>query len=326
MASIFDELLIETPIANPNNVRSNFSPTESSARYKYQALKDFRFMLQMEPFIGLGLINLIPDPSEFDLPLMKAVMEMAKDRNNKKEILVESDTHLYSRMFTDDLLNSTAIMPRDARIQLIISELGLDESTATQTVTKLESSAETSPLVILQKVNSENSGQIINFRMGPNYEMALFIAQVTGSILVTDSNSRWQELMSAQHRNQGITTSPWSKALDKFDAMPIDGKFLDTYRRSQNHFDKIKNLLKKADRMIQNNNYNSVQLSELADQVSVFSKQLKQTSDPLRVERLRISSPLGGFYDTNVQRLLTRSSCLRYDQQVRSVYGIGLDQ
>lgn len=324
MASMFDEFLIETPITNPNNVRPEFSPTESPARYKYQALKDFMFILQMEPFIELGLINLIPDPSEFDLPLMRAMMEMARDRDHKEEALDESDHRLYFRMTTEDLLNSTAMMPRDARIQLMISEFGLDETTATQTVTELESSAEASPLVLLQQVEPKNSGQFINFRMGPNYEMALFIAQVTGSVLVTDSNSRWQELMSAQNRYQGIVTFPWSEALDQLYAVPIDEQFLDTYRKSQGHFAKARKLLKKADQMVLNNNRNSAQLAKLVDQASGFSEQLKQVSDPLRVERLRISSRDGGFYDANVQRLLVRSSCLKYDQQVRSVYGIGL--
>ena len=68
MTSMFDEFLIETPITNPNNVRPEFSPIENPSRYKYQALKDFLFMLQLEPYIGLGLVNLIPDPSEFDMP------------------------------------------------------------------------------------------------------------------------------------------------------------------------------------------------------------------------------------------------------------------
>lgn len=325
MASVFDEFLIETPVTNPNNVRPEFSPTESPGRYKYQSLKDFMFMLQMEPFIGLGLVNLIPDPSEFDLPLMRAMMEMARDRGHKEEILDEPDRLLHFRMTTEDLLNSTAMMPRDARIQLMIREFGLDEKTATQTITELESTAEASPLVMLQQVEHKNSGQLINFRMGPNYEMALLIAQVTGSVLVTDSSSRWKELMSAQHRKQGLVSYPWNEAFDHFGMLPIDEQFLDTYRKSQGHFATTRKLLKKADWMVLNNNRNSAQVAKLVDQVSKLSERLGQVSEPLRVERLRISSPEGGFYDANVQRLLVRSSCLKYNQQVRSVYGVDVN-
>ncbi|MFA9386113.1 MAG: DUF4238 domain-containing protein [Vibrio cyclitrophicus] len=325
MASMFDEFLIETPVTNPNNVRPEFSPIENPARYKYQALKDFMFMLQLEPYIGLGLINLIPDPSEFDVPLMRAMMEMARERGNRQEILNDQDRRLHLRMSTEDLLNSTAMMPKEVRIQLLISQFGLDEDAATQTIAALERAAEASALVMLQQVELRDSGQFLMFRMGPNYEMALLIAQVTGSVLVTDSGSRWQELMVAQHRSQGIVSYPWSDAHTQFNALPIDEPLLETLRKSQGNFSTARNWLKSTDRMVQGNNRNAAQLTWLARQASDFTDRLeRQTAEPLLLDRFRISSPEGGFYDATVQRLLARSSCLRYDRSVRSVYGVGI--
>lgn len=325
MASMFDEFLVETPVINPNNVRPEFSPIENPARYKYQALKDFMFMLQLEPYIGLGLVNLIPDPSEFDMPLMRAMMEMARERGNRQEDLNEQDHRLHIRLIIEDLLNSTAMMPKEARVQLLISEFGLDEDVATQTIDTLEGAAEDSPLVMLQQVELRDSRQFQQFRMGPNYEMALLIAQVTGSVLVTDSGSRWQELMVAQHRVQGIVSYPWNDAHTQFNALPIDEPFLDTFRKSQGIFSTARNWLKTTDRMVQDNNRNTAQLTQLAGQASDFANRLeRQTAEPLLLGRFRILSPEGGFYDATVQRLLARSSCLRYDRSVRSVYGVGI--
>lgn len=324
IASMFDEFLIETPVTNPNNVRPEFSPIENPSRYKYQALKDFMFMLQLEPYIGLGLVNLIPDPSEFDMPLMRAMMEMARERGDRREILNEQDRRLHFRMSTEDLLNSTAMMPREARIQLLISEFGLDEDNATQTIDALERSAEASPLVMLQQVERRDSGQFIQFRMGPNYEMALLIAQITGSVLVTDSGSIWQELMAAQNRSQGIVTYPWNDAHTQFNVLPIDESFLDTFRKSQGNFATARNWLKTTEQMVLDNNRNTSQLTRLAGQASDLMSRLEQITEPLLLPQFRISSPEGGFYDANVQRLLARSSCLRYDSYVRSVYGIGI--
>lgn len=324
MASMFDEFLIETPVTNPNNVRPEFSSIENPARYKYQALKDFMFMLQLEPYISLGLVNLIPDPSEFDMPLMRAMMEMARERGNRQEILNEQDRRLHFRMSTEDLLNSTAMMPKETRVQLLISEFGLDEDAATQTIDTLEREAEASPLVILQKVELRNGGQFLQFRMGPNYEMALLIAQVTGSVLVTDSGSRWQELMAAQHRSQGIVIYPWNDVHTQFNALPIDELFLETFQKSQGNFANVRNWLKTTDQMVLGNNHNTGQLTQLAGQASDLMGQLEQIIEPLLLHQFRISSPEGGFYDANVQRLLVRSSCLNYDKSVRSVYGVGI--
>lgn len=326
MASIFDEFLIETPVTNPNNFRSEFSPIESPSKYKCQALKEFIFMLQMEPFIKLGLVNLIPDPSEFDMSLMKAMMEMARGRGQVKEVLCEQDRLLCFRLAIEDLLNSTAMIPREMRIQILINEFGLDKATATQSITELERSSEASPLVILQKLPTDNGGQLMQFRMGPNYEMALLIAQVTGSILVTDSGSRWNEFMSAQHRNQGIVTYPWNEMFNLLSIMPIDEQFLDTFRKSQKYFSTTRRLLKLADRMVLDNNRNAARLTLIAGQALNFTEHLDQVTESVILKSLKISSPDGGFYDTNVQRLLARSSCLRYDSQVRSIYGIDLPE
>ena len=66
MASMFDELLIETPIINPNVLKPEFGQIQSPDKYKYQALKDFLFVLEIEPFIDLGQVNLIPNLADFD--------------------------------------------------------------------------------------------------------------------------------------------------------------------------------------------------------------------------------------------------------------------
>lgn len=325
MASLFDEFLIESPILNPNNVIPELNPINFPEKYKYQALKDFMFMLQLEPYIGLGLINLIPDPSEFDIELMKAMMDMAKDRSRSKKILSAQDVHIHTRLATEDIINSIATMPRDYKIQFLIQELGVDESFAEKAISELEQNAEASPFMMLQKLPTGEEGQFFHFRMGPNYEMALFIAQVTGSILVTDSGTRWKEFMSAQYRNQGIATYPWKDIFEKIKKMPVDVQFLDTFIKSQGLFSTVRNLLKKTDRMILDNNRIYAQLALMAAQAFDCKESLSQMGNSLIFNKLDICTPDGGFYDANVQRLLARSSCLRYDSRVRSVYGLGIE-
>ncbi|HAS8622697.1 TPA: DUF4238 domain-containing protein [Vibrio vulnificus] len=326
LASAFDEFLIETPVTNPNNIRPEFSPTESPSKYKYQALKDFLFMLEIEPFIGLGLVNLIPNPSEFDLSLMRAMMGMARDRARPDEIICEQDRRLYLRLSTEDLLNSIAMMPRGAKIQLLMHQFGLTEEMATESISELELHAEASPLMMLQQMNAGEGGQFMQFRMGPNYEMALFVAQVTGSVIITDSNSRWRELVSAQHREQGIINYPWNDALSQLSSIPIDYQFLETLQKSQRHFAIARNLIQTADRMVLGDDRDVAKLTRLAGQARELVDQLGQVNDQLVTSSFKVLSPEGGFYDTNVQRLLAQSRCLRYDNRVRSIYGIGLPE
>jgi hypothetical protein len=318
VASMFDELLIDTPIINPNNVKPEFSPIHSPDKYKYQALKDFLFMLQMEPFIRLGLINLIPDPCDFDLPLMQAMLDMARNRSNV--VLSKQDKQLQFRLGIEDLLNSSSLAPKNARIRMLMREFGLDQATATETINQLETVAESSPLVMLQQQDVETCSQFIQFHMGPNYEMSLFIAQVTGSTIITDSGSRWQELITPQHREQGLVNYSWNEIFREFKAIPLDEQLVETYSKSNGNFAALRSLLKSADNMILQNNKNVEQMIQLAKQLSSLMDKLSASS----MRTFKVLSPEGGFYDANVQRLLMRSSCLNYERKVRTVYGIGL--
>ncbi|WP_216655521.1 DUF4238 domain-containing protein [Vibrio sp. Vb339] len=325
LASTFDEFLIETPIINPNHIKPEFSPIESPSKYKYQALKDFLFMLEIEPFIRLNLVNLIPDPLEFDLDLKREVIGAAKERSRHAEIkLCEQEHQRFMTLSIEDSLNSIAMRPRDAKIQFLIEELGLTEEIATNSITELERHAEASPLMMLQPMNKGKGGQLIQSKMAPNYEMALFIAQVTGSVIVTDSDIRWRELASAQHREQAIVTYPWGKATDQLKSIPIDYKFLETLQKSPSIFASTRNLVKAADHMIWSNDRDTTKLDKLAGQALELTNQLQQADGQLVTRSFKALSPDGGLYDTSVQRLLVRSSCLAYDNQVRSVYGIDI--
>ena len=51
----------------------------------------------------------------------------------------------------------------------------------------VKANAEKSTLTMLQPIDES---QLIQLSMAPNYEMALFIAQSTGSVIVTDSENQ----------------------------------------------------------------------------------------------------------------------------------------
>lgn len=326
MASLFDEFLIESPIVNPNNVKPEFSPTETPAKYKCQALKDFLLMLELEPYIGYGLVNLIPDPSNFDLNLMRAMMDMATSRRGT--VVSERDRKSLFKLTIEDYLNSIHMMPRDVKIRSLVSEFGMPEDLAAQKIDALESNAEASPLTMLQSFQPGDGGQFMQFSMGPNYEMALFIAQVTGSIIVTDSETRWIELQAAQHRQMGMVSYPWNDVYGKMCRIPMDYHMLELYTKTQHHFTAVRTVLKNVDELVLAGKHDSDKLERLVESVTRLISRIREIDSDKTAEFVngdcRILAPEGGIYDSNVQRLLALSGCLRYDQKVRSVYYVGL--
>jgi hypothetical protein len=267
MASLFDEFLIESPIVNPNNVNPEFSPIVAPAKYKYQALKDILFMLELEPYIGYGLINLIPDPSNFDLSLMRAMMDMAASRRGA--VRSQRDMEVHAKLAIEDYLNSIHMMPRDVKIRSLVNDLGVPEDVAAQSIDTLDENAEASPLAMLQPIQPGDDGQLIQFSMSPNYEMSLFTAQVTGSVIITDSESRWIEFQSAQRRQAGVVSYPWNDIYGKVNRIPMDYHMLDSLTKTQKHFVAYRKVLKHADELVLEGEYNPNRLKQLEIQLRI---------------------------------------------------------
>lgn len=322
LASMFDEFLIELPITNPNIIRPEFSPITSPDKYKYQALKELLFMLNLEPFIRFGLVNLIPSPIEFDMSLLEAMKDIASGSRSEEQYYCEHDRKLCYQLSMEDLINSTAMLPRASKIEMLIREFGIDECAANECLNEIERHAEAAPLVMLQRLPAGRGGQLIQYRMAPNHEISMFTAQVTGSVLVTDSGSRWKRFISKQRNDKDIHTKSLSSILSLLSLMPMDEKFLNTFKKSAGLYSKTRNLLKLADKMVLERDYHAPQHSLLEDQVSDLMRSFDKVSETMLLKQLKISCPNGGFYDMYVQRLLTRSSCLKYDNQVRAIYGI----
>lgn len=327
MASMFDEFLIATPIVNPKMVRPEFSPIENPGKYKYQALKDFLFMLTLEPFIARGLVNLIPDPTDLDINLLRAVLDMAKARSGSfsEKLLCKEEMVLHQRLLLEDMYNAMALMPEDSVEKLFAHQFHFSEDAAAKISAGMRAYTEHSPLRLLQTVPADKAGQFMQFRFAPNYEMSLLIAKVTGSVISTNSKTRWLEFERAKHRAQGVVNYPWSAFNDQITQIPIDHGMLMHYRKTDEKFSSTRELLKSADRMVIENNQDALRIAALESKAINHAEELCQSMSADSTQKIRISSPEGGFYDTNVHRLLARSSCTNYGQNVRSVIGFGID-
>ena len=324
MASNFDELLIQSPMVNPNNVNPEFSPVKSPRKYKYQALKDFLFMLNLEPLIHNGIINLIPDPNNFDLKLHREVMDMARDRRSAP--VSDRDWKLHVRLSIEDILNSSHMMPREVKTRMLMEQFSLTKQLAEETIETLNANAETAPLMLLQPIDSGEGGQLIMFSMGPNYEMGLFIAQVTGSVILTDSETRWNELQAAQHRVLGVVNYPWNEVYGPLNAIALDYEVIDQFRKSSDdELVKLRYFLKSANNLIASHQTGDNNINQLSRKAMRLNDVLKNRPD-LNMAKFTALSPEGGFYDTTVQRLLLKSNCpqSQYLDKVNSVYFIGM--
>lgn len=96
------------------------------------------------------------------------------------------------------------LLPREAlRHQVLRHSPELDERAIETLLDGFDRLREQDPLAVLQEGSLEGGkcgGQLTPYKMAPNFEITMYLAQATGSCIVTDSVFRWRELMAAAGR------------------------------------------------------------------------------------------------------------------------------
>lgn len=223
-------------------------------------------------------------------------------------------------MRDEDFFNISYKMPPTTRSAFLLGMFPyLNKERLLDLYVYLDKKSKIDPLVPLHDVTFGSEGQYIGFAMLPNYEMSLFTAQVTGSEIITNSESRWIEFQLAQHRSNGIAHYPWQSIYDSINKIPLDQQVIDSFNKSTDRrYVRFRNGLKAVNVLVSNNNQNIETMSKLqAEAIDCEDKVLREVTDTADI---KILAPKGGFYDTNVQRLLLKSNCYHYINKVNSVY------
>jgi hypothetical protein len=88
---LFDELLVQHPFVNPRALNEKFNPVKNPQAYRQEVLKSILMMIQLMPLIEVGLVNLFPDPWEFDYHLRDQTMHLAEERGRLLRPIMEVD-------------------------------------------------------------------------------------------------------------------------------------------------------------------------------------------------------------------------------------------
>jgi hypothetical protein len=205
----FDEVLIEHPIIHPRTVAKKYSPLEYPMTYRQEFLNSVVLLIEIMPFVEKGLVNLFPSPCNFDFHLRDQTMEMAKIRSQGLKSDPAEEAGLLDLMKADHN-RAMLLMPREALYrQIQRKHPKFDHAKIEDEIRRFDLLREIDPLSVLQEGSLEggkDGGQFIPFKLAPNFEITMYLSQVTGSCIVTDSITRWRELMtSARH---GDTDKP----------------------------------------------------------------------------------------------------------------------
>jgi hypothetical protein len=321
----FGELIVAHPFVHSGVLKKEIRPTENPRSFRQEFLKTILLFLNVMPLVDLGLINLIPDPCDFDFHLREQMMRMAEDRSSGLRFDPEQEPRV-KKQLEEDTRRSIMLMPPDAmrkRLRKFMPDV--DEQQVAATMRFAERKRELDPLAVLQEGSLEGGkggGQMNMLKLIPNFEITMYLAQATGACIVTDSAFRWTEVKRAMRQpfkaaTGGLATLVTDIERSKF-AFPQD--VMDVIAAASNRTgagypDLLRDLFKYLSNIKERGakpNREAQFVGRFARAHAVAQGQFKKLEIPAQKGRFSCVFPPGGIQDNTVNRLLLMSSSERH--------------
>lgn len=329
----FGELIVAHPFVHPGIIKKEMSPTGNPKSYRQEFLKTVIFFLKVMPLVDLGLINLIPDPCDFDFHLRKQMMSMARARAARFD--PKLDSRLQKTIEEDSRRGIMLMSPDAMRRQLRKFKPNLKDEEVEAALSGGLRMRERDPLAVLQEGSLEGGkggGQMNMFKLAPNFEMAMWLAQATGACIVTDSPLRWSEIQGAIRQRYKAATpglAPLVTDIERskfvFPQNATDVVAIALNKACAGYPDLLRDLFK----YLSNLEERGTKPNREAQFVSRFAKAniaaqagFKKSGVPVKEGRISCLLPPGGMQDNTVNRLLLMSSSEKHRSNVPMAFFI----
>ena len=318
-ALYFGELIVENPFVHAAHVRPEFNPINNPQAYHQEFIKTVFLFLTLMPLVETGYVNLIPDPTVFDLHLQEQMMHLARERSATMKVSSDLEPRAMELMKLDFKRNLMSMPDDGLRRQLRTSSPELSETEMDDVVAHIRRARDLDPLAAVHEGLLDGKGGQLNLaKMAPNFEMALYIAQATGASIVTNSPHRWREIQLAVARQGGGQPMPIPALVKAIGAKPMGfvndlGDFFAA--ASTQAFDGYPPGLRDASKYLAQIEQRGIKPNFEAG-LAARLRRLHRTSQAALRKKVKSFSlgrvhglfPAGGIHDNTVNRLLLMSS------------------
>ena len=194
---------------------------------------------------------------------------------------------------------------------------------------------EDDPLAVLQEGSLEGGkggGQMNMFKVVPNFEITMYLAQATGACIVTDSPFRWSEVQGAIRRRYKAATPglpPLVTDIERskfaFPQSAADVVAAALSKTGAGYPDLFRNLFKYLSNLEERGarpNHEAQLVSRFAKAHAAAQAGFKKSAVPVKEGRISCVFPPGGIQDNTVNRLLLMSSSERHTPSVPMAFFI----
>lgn len=211
--------------------------------------------------------------------------------------------------------------PDVLRSQLLKASPGISDAELEDALKGIDSLKEDDPLAVLQPNDlpvGEEGAQMTMMKLAPNFEMSMYVAQATGSCIVTDNSFRWQELSMAVYRPLRKTeialpelarrinesTFGFAQGADDIVSLAANPAFLSYPKLIGDAF----SYLSKLDDRQRKPNWEAHLAARFSRTHSSAQPVMRKARVGVKQGRISCLCPFGGIQDNTVNRLLLTSS------------------
>ncbi len=301
MLPYLDELVLVHPFINGAAMKPEFSPLHTPAQFKEQLLSNVFLLFQLEPQIYRGRVHLVPDPIDYDLDYRDEVTSIVEANRDKVEMglgdkwlvdLISRDLHLQ----TIKRLPETALK---SHLRKLAPEMNAEQVSAVYDSFKRDS--EEDQLALLQPPRSDKKGAFFA-QKGFNRETGLFMAAMTGSIILVESDMQWTRLHMPDPGAAQEEKSEWATALRRLPQLRAnvpDGAY--AHLEAPPNASASRKLLRSIFAAAWKDDREALPL--ITSRLDAILAEEGETADGLTLSLIP-SMPVGGFRRNDVSRLL----------------------
>jgi hypothetical protein len=286
-------------------------------------------MIQLMPLIEVGLVNLFPDPWEFDYNLRDQTMRLAEERGRLLRPMMEADEDM--RAFQEDEVKRSLfhISEEGQRAQIRQFSPDYSHEEVEAVLRALKAMKEQDPYAVLQSDAStmgEENGQLHMLKLAPNFEMSMYVAQATGAAIVTDNAVRWKELLFTILASDKQVKYHLNDLVSVFETSPMPllqhpSEILEWWRKKMPRphldlFGKLFSYLAKVDQKGRKPNFEKHLLASLTKGNAAYMHAVEQTDFFRGDVTFEFAFPRSGIHDSTINRLLLMSSSEYHMQSV----------
>lgn len=217
-----DEIFLLNPLLNPICMAPKYNPLFQPELFKLYTLKTLVALRALAPWIRASIVQLVPDPSDFNYQFRRKTWSDAERRlmsfsaSERQELFNDEENY---QQYQHDVIRSILAAPEHILEDYLRTELPTHSDETISGLVRYAKTKTEEDMLSLPNIANQ-----LLLKVGGNLELSMFLADAFGAFPYTANKNQWFELQTSIEKttNTVDTWTPLTKAFQQLDFSFLD--------------------------------------------------------------------------------------------------------